>query len=176
MKERDFSQLQINSQRLNLVPSTEAFSSVTFNEYSGAVARFMYLPPYESEEAAKKALDDGFETMKLGKSISLTLLDRTSGVFIGRVSLLEADTETPELGIWIKESSQKNGYGKEAVETLMDWANDNLDYKYLRYPVDRRNPGSIKLAESFGGIIGKEYKTKNWAGELDDVEYWIYKK
>jgi RimJ/RimL family protein N-acetyltransferase len=176
MKEQDFSQLRINSPRLILVPSTQDFSSVTFKEYTEEIARFMYHKPYESEEAAKKALSEGFEKMKSGSIISLTLLDKETEEFIGRASLLDANTETPEIGIWIKKSAHRKGYGRESIGALIVWANTNLKFKYLRYPVDKRNPRSIEIAKFFEGIIGREYKKKNWSGELDDIEYWIYKK
>jgi RimJ/RimL family protein N-acetyltransferase len=176
MKEQDFSQLRINSPRLLLVPSTGQFSSDTFKEYTEEIARYMYQKPYESEESARKTLSEVFEKMKLGSIISLTLLDKDSEEFIGRASLLEVDTETPEIGIWIKKSAHRKGYAREAIGVLIDWVDKNIDYKYLRYPVDKRNPRSAEIAKSLGGVIGKEYKTENWAGELDDIEYWIYKK
>ncbi len=176
MKAADFSKLQIFTERLLLVPSTQEFADVTFKEFTKEIAEYMQPKPYESVEDAQKALNDRFERMKSGIDISLTILSKENKEFLGRASLLDANTETPELGVWIKKSAHGNRYGKEAIEALVDWLNKNLDFKYLRYPVDRNNPSSMKIAHSLGGIVGKEYRNKNMAGKmLDTIEYWVYK-
>jgi RimJ/RimL family protein N-acetyltransferase len=177
MKNADFSKLEITTKRLRLVPSTQEFASVTFKEFTKEIAEYMQPKPYESLEETKKALNDRFQRMQSGIDISLTLLNKKNNEFLGRVSLLDVNTQTPEIGIWIKKSAHGNGYGKEAVDALMGWINRNLDFKYLRYPVDRRNSSSIRIANSLGGIAGKEYPKKNMAGKmLDIVEYWIYRE
>lgn len=177
MRLLDFSKLEISTNRLHLVPSTQEFAHITFKEFTKEIAEYMTPKPYESVEETKKALNDRFQRMQSGIDISLTILDKNTKEFLGRASLLDANTQTPEVGIWIKKSAHGNGYGKEAVKALVEWLNKNIDFNYLRYPVDRNNPQSIKIANSLGGMVGKEYRNKNMAGKiLDTIEYWIYKK
>lgn len=167
----------MTTKRLHLVPSTEEFAHVTFQEFTKEIAEHMTPKPYESVDEAKKALKDRLQRMKSGIDISLTIFDKDTGDFLGRASLLDANTETPEVGIWIKKSAHGKGYGKEAVDALIEWVNKNLDFTYLRYPVDRNNLSSMKLAGTLGGVVGEEYRNKNMTGKLlDTIEYWIYKK
>jgi ribosomal-protein-alanine N-acetyltransferase len=61
------------------------------------------------------------------------------------------------------------------VSALARWAFENLDVRYLIYPVDRRNTASRRIPESLGGIIEAEYEKTNESGRvLDEVEYRIY--
>jgi len=39
---------------------------------------------------------------------------------------------------------------------LIDRANDNLEFDYMIYPVDKDNIPSRKIAESFGGVVEKD--------------------
>jgi [ribosomal protein S5]-alanine N-acetyltransferase len=85
--------------------------------------------------------------------------------------------DAPELGIWLKKSAQGAGYGYETIQTLVIWAQENLTFTYLRYPVDKRNTASRKIPLKLQATAGREYKKLNLSGfELDEIEYWIYKK
>jgi hypothetical protein len=66
------------------------------------------------------------------------------------------------------------GYGREAVTTLVNWSNKHLNLDYFIYPVDRRNIASRKIPESFDGKISHEYQVKiSSAKILDLVVYKI---
>jgi RimJ/RimL family protein N-acetyltransferase len=98
-----------------------------------------------------------------------------TGEFLGHGGMHDVDSPTPELGIWLKKSAHGQKYGIEAVTAVVHWACDNLDVRYLRYPVDRRNVPSRRIPEALGGVIEAEYGWTSDAGrELDLVEYRIY--
>ena len=59
----------------------------------------------------------------------------------------QARTVEPHLGIWIKKSAHGKGYGREAIEAVVQWAFHNTEIPALRYDFDRANISSQKLVE-----------------------------
>jgi RimJ/RimL family protein N-acetyltransferase len=62
-------------------------------------------------------------------------------------------TESPELGIWIREDRHRNGFGREAVTLVADWATRTIGCASFTYPVAEENRPSRRIAESLGGVI-----------------------
>ncbi|MFM0478752.1 GNAT family N-acetyltransferase [Paraburkholderia strydomiana] len=62
-------------------------------------------------------------------------------------------TESPELGIWIREGRHRNGFGREAVTLVADWATRTIGCASLTYPVAEQNRASRRIAESLCGVI-----------------------
>ena len=115
--------------------------------------------------------------MQNAEKISLLIVDKDSEEFLGYISIHQVNTKTPELGIWLKKSAHGYNYGYEALHLLKIWAETNLHYDYLKYPVDKQNIPSRKLAEKLGGRIEDKYiKTSESGNLLDEVEYRFYKK
>ena len=80
----------------------------------------------------------------------------------------------PELGIWLKKAAHGNGYGLETITALKNWAEVNLEFDRLLYPVDRRNFPSRRIPERLGGKVVSQSKVISWGGaELDEVVYGI---
>ena len=76
----------------------------------------------------------------------------------------------------VKKKAQGQGFGREAIHLLRNWADKNLQYEYLLYSADRKNNPSKKIAESLGGKIFREYQITNQSGNiLDLLEYRIHK-
>lgn len=108
--------------------------------------------------------------------MQLVIMDKASGEFLGCVGLHHIDKKDPEFGIWLKKEAHGNKYGVEAIAALKEWADDNLDYDYIRYPVVKENIASRKIAETVGGEPKREFMAKNANGDvMDEVEYWMYK-
>ncbi|MEH1915888.1 GNAT family N-acetyltransferase [Nostoc sp.] len=106
----------------------------------------------------------------------LVILKKDGLEFLGICEVGGIDTQTPELGIWLKKSAHGHGFGREAINALKDWVDKNLQYNYLSYPVDKRNIPSRKIAESLEGKVFREFQQINKSGDLlDEVEYRIYK-
>jgi len=165
----------IEASRLKLKSTSEKYAQDIFKEFSEKITTFMH----------SKAADDISETLafikmsqnKMSKSeeLQVVILDKGTDEFLGHGGIRKLNTNTPELGIWIKESAHGNNYGKEVISALKEWIDNNLQYKYIVYPVDKRNIPSRKIAESLGGVIESSYKKKSMSGNiLDEVEYRIY--
>ncbi|MDZ4875470.1 MAG: hypothetical protein CLLPBCKN_004866 [Chroococcidiopsis cubana SAG 39.79] len=67
--------------------------------------------------------------------------------------------KTPEFGIWLKTAHGRK-YGLEAIRGIKNWAEQNLDYEYFLYPVNRANIASRKIPETLGGKVVREYEHK----------------
>ena len=94
---------------------------------------------------------------------------------MGCAGLHHIDKKTPELGIWIKKSAHGHGYGKETMVALKEWADKNLSYEYILYPVAKENYPSRKIPEFLHGKVEREYDKINMSGKkLHLLEYRIY--
>ncbi len=172
----DLSRVTIETERLRLVPVTSQYREEIFREFTPEITGFMFPKSPDKIEETDEFIATSERELKDGKTLQIVILKKENSEFLGCGGLNNVDTKTPEPGIWIKKSAHGNGYGKEVVTGLKEWADKHLEYEYLTYPVDRRNMGSRKIAESLGGIIKKEYKETGMGGqELDEVEYHIYK-
>ncbi|NJR74492.1 MAG: GNAT family N-acetyltransferase, partial [Scytonema sp. CRU_2_7] len=96
---------------------------------------------------------------------------------LGCAGIHELYSKNPVLGIWLKKSAHGQGYGLETIAALKNWADENLDYEYLIYDVDKANIPSRRIAEKLGGQIVREYhKTNLSARVLHILEYRISRK
>jgi ribosomal-protein-alanine N-acetyltransferase len=114
--------------------------------------------------------------MKEGIRLSVAILSKEAGEFLGCFALEGIDQENPEMGGWLKESAHGRGYGREAAAGIRKWADANLQYNHILWPCASENAPSRKLAESLGGTVGREYIKKTARGNLRPfVDYWIPK-
>lgn len=171
----DLNSVEINSERLKLVPITLEFTDPIFHEFTPEVTSLMFPKPAETPEDTKKFISDSLEKLSKGDTLQTVILDKQTGEFLGCEGLHSVNTSTPELGIWIKSSAWGKGIGKEAITALKEWADKNVEYKYIKYPVDKRNIPSKKIPESLGGVVEDEYSLTSQSGKvLDLIEYRIY--
>ena len=105
----------------------------------------------------------------------MVIIDKKTKEFLGCAGLHHLDRKTPELGIWLKKSSHGKNYGKESIFALKEWADKNIIYDYLLYPVADNNMPSRKIPEALGGKVAREYDKKNLSGVKHHfIEYRIY--
>jgi RimJ/RimL family protein N-acetyltransferase len=88
---------------------------------------------------------------------------------LGVVGLEKSQTLTPELGIWLKETAHGQGYGYEAVLSVVNWASASFKFDSFIYPVAIQNTASRRIAEKLGGKIFQERK----GSKYDSVVYKI---
>ncbi len=165
----------IETDRLRLVPTSNKYAKEVFKEFTKTVTLYMYPKPPENISETLAFINLSREKMKKGENLQMVILDKSSGEFLGHGGINALNSDIPELGIWIKSSAHGHRYGREAVRALKEWIDKNLSYKYIIYPVDKRNIASRKIAESLGGVVEDEYEKTNQQGNvLDEVEYRIY--
>jgi RimJ/RimL family protein N-acetyltransferase len=88
---------------------------------------------------------------------------------LGMASLEGADSASPEVGLWLKESAHGQGFGQEVVAALIQWGHETLGKLSFIYPVAVENTPSRRIAEKLHGeIIGTRTNPK-----YDSVIYEI---
>jgi ribosomal-protein-alanine N-acetyltransferase len=167
---------KIETSRLILVPITVIHAEEIFTHFTIEITRYMFPKPATQIEETLEFINTSLIGLENGTNLQLVILHKDSEEFVGCAGLHNVDTIDPELGIWTKKSSHGNGYGIEAISGIITWARLHVPFTYLRYPVDRENYPSRRIAERNGGVIHREYRKVNQCGvELDLVEYWIFK-
>lgn len=146
-----------------------------FKEFTSEITTFMYPKPPEKIEETIAFIEESMQKNIQGSDFVIVIIHKDTGEFLGCGGLHEINTPAPELGIWIKKSAHGHGYGKEAIFALKNWADQNLIYEYLLYPVAKENYASRKIPESMGAVVVKESDFTNMQGVMmRSVEYRIY--
>src|SRR5260370_30047028 len=132
-----------------------------------AIARFMpWEPPSWSEyvnrcEKRAQAPDPN--------NFSFVIRRLDSRECLGMAWLEDADSVSPELGVWLKESAHGQGFGREVVAALVEWGHATLGKGSFICPVAIQNIASRRIAENLHGeIIGARTNPK-----YDSVVYRI---
>lgn len=166
--------ITIFSERVMLKPVSLAYEADIFREFTEEVATYTFPQPTGDIGDTRAFIAGVREEMDHGTDLTVAVIDRVTGAFLGCAGLHHIDTREPEVGIWLAKSAQGRGIGKETVSALRGWAESNLSYDFLYYPVVKANMPSRRLAESLGGVLSGERTVKNARGkELDEVEYRI---
>ena len=167
--------VEIETNRLLLRPIGLEYKEEIFSEFTEEIATYMYPRPAKTIAETELFIKDSRKELKKAINLQLVILEKDSEEFLGCAGLHDIDKE-PQLGIWLQKSAHGNRYGLEAITAIKEWADENLDYEYLIYPVDQENIASRKIPESLGGKIVREYEKLNLSGNiLNIVEYRIYK-
>jgi RimJ/RimL family protein N-acetyltransferase len=165
---------QIVTDRLILVPINISYKEEIFKEFTEEVARFLFPQPTEDIQNTINFINESVVKNLAGLELQLVALDKNTKEFLACIGLHDTNTKKPELGLWFKRSAWGVGYGKESALALKKWADLNLDYENISYPVFKENLASRKIAEFLGGKIVREFIGKNIRGvENEEVEYFI---
>lgn len=172
----DLSSTIIETKRLLLKPINLEYAEDIFNEFNEEVTHFMYPKPPSKISETINYIKETQKKIQKGEDLTMCIILKETGEYIGNVGVHNLNSEKPELGIWIKKSAHGNKYCHEALHGAKKWADNNLHYKYIRYPAAKDNIPSRKIAESLGGSVKKEYLKEMLTGKTwDIVEYHIPK-
>ncbi len=146
-----------------------------FEEFTADITTYMFPKPAKKIEETIKFIKTSMAGNKKGNNLQIVVLDKKNKEFLGCGGLHKINTKTPELGIWIKKSAHGHGFGKETMIALKEWADENIGYQYILYPVVEKNHASRRIPEFLGGKIAREYDQTNMSGrKLHLLEYRIY--
>lgn len=171
----DTSNITIKTKNLYLKSASLEYKQDIFREFTREITTFMFLNPVEKIEETVEFIEKSIKQNKKGNNLQMVILRKGSMDFLGCGGLHRINGKTPELTIWTKKSAHGHGYGKEAIVALKEWADQNLDYEYILYPVAEENYSSRKIPEFLGGKVAREYDKINRSGKkLHLLEYRIY--
>lgn len=171
--QRDLLSLAIESDRIQLVTISNQFAKDIFQEFTEEITTYMVPSPAKNIEETHKFIAESRQGIEAGYNLQFVILSKVTGEFLGNCGLHgENQPRTPELGIWLQKTAHGQGYGREAVHTLVKWSRDNIDLDYFLYPVDSRNTPSRKIPESLDGEIIKKSQIKTPTGKI--LDYLVY--
>lgn len=162
----DYTTIQLRTKRLLLKPTSLASVAELYKEFTPQIALYMYPEPYDNETELMESSKKYIAKMQNGECLAMDVFVTEKNGLIGRAFLIDILTKKPELGIWLKQSAHGHDYGKEIMHALYAWAKENIQYSFIKYPVDKRNIPSKKIIESMGGTVGKGYDVTNKAGKV----------
>ena len=149
----------IHSSRLQLSQFQMADAHEVFGCITPAITKFMpWEPPSWSEYLARcEKREQAPEPNKF--SFVIRRLDNRE--CLGMASFEDADSVSPELGLWLKASAHGQGFGREVVAALVEWGHATLGKASFIYPVAVQNTASRRIAENLRGeIIGNRTNPK----------------
>jgi RimJ/RimL family protein N-acetyltransferase len=157
----------IRSSRLQLGQFQMKDAPEVFGCITPAIVKFMpWEPPSWSEYVTR--CERRVQAPEPNK-FSFVIRRLDNGECLGMASFENADSVSPELGLWIKESAHKQGFGGEVVASLVKWGHATLGKGSFTYPVAVQNTASRRIAEKLHGeIIGNRTNPK-----YDSVVYRI---
>ena len=171
----DTSKITIETKNLCLKSITLGYKNDIFKEFTAEITTYMRPKPAEKIEETAEFLKTSIRGNKKGSNFQVVVLEKENKDFLGCGGLHRIDRKTPELGVWIKKSAHGHGYGQEVIVALKEWADKNLDYEYILYPVVEENYPSRRIPEFLSGQVAREYDEVNMSGRSQHfLEYRIY--
>jgi RimJ/RimL family protein N-acetyltransferase len=141
----------IQSPRLRLSQFQMMDALDVFGCITPAIAKFMpWEPPSWSEYVTR--CEKRVQAPEPNK-FSFVIRRLDNGECLGMASLEDADSASPELGLWLKESVHGQGFGREVVAALVEWGQSTLGKESFIYPVAVQNTASRRIAENLHGQI-----------------------
>lgn len=168
--------LEISTNRLLLQPISLKYKEDIFREFTEEITTYLYARPPQVISETELFIHESLLEMQKGENLTVVILKKDDQEFLGCSGIREIKSKHPKTGIWLKKSAHGKGYGLETITAIKEWADDNLDYEYLIYPVDKANMPSMRIPEKLGGQIIEEFEHTNLSGKiLNVVEYKIAK-
>lgn len=157
----------IHSPRLQLTQFQMTDAHDVFASITPAIAKFMpWEPPSWSEYVTR--CQKRVQAPE-PNNFSFVIRRLENREYLGMASFEDADSVSPELGLWLKESAHGQGFGREVLSALVEYGHTNLGKQSFIYPVAVQNSASRRIAESLHGeIIGNRRNPK-----YDSVVYRI---
>ena len=157
----------VRSPRLQLSQFQMPDAQDVFACITPAIAKFMpWEPPSWSEYVTRCEKRVQFPEPN---NFSFVIRRLDNRECLGMASFEDADSVSPEVGLWLKESVHGQGFGWEVVAALVEWGHATLGKESFIYPVAVQNTASRRIAENLHGeIVGKRTNPK-----YDSVVYKI---
>jgi [ribosomal protein S5]-alanine N-acetyltransferase len=167
------SNMEIVAERIVLRPVSMDYKEIICHEFTPEVTKYMPFVPDGDITITEEFISNSRQELQDNTSLQLCILLKSNNYeFLGCCGLHHINTRAIEIGLWLKKAVQGQGYGTEAVEALIDWANRQFDFDYVFYPVDRENLASKSIPEKLGFTAMKSYlKRKSETENLNIIEY-----
>lgn len=144
---------ELQSKRLNLVQTENKHASALFVFWTDpVVTRYMNIDSFSTLDEVTQIITLSNQLAEINQAIRYTIFIRNTNTIIGSCGFNYMDFENgrAEIGYDLGQDYWGEGYGSEAVLTLIDYWFRILDMNRVEAKVDPENSQSIKLLEKLG--------------------------
>ena len=134
-------------------------ASEVFTCISPEITRFTAWEAPTSEEAFAEVWQNWLPAMEDGSELTLVPRSRDDRRCLGILGVHAINSETPELGIWLRRDVHGKRFGHELIGAVARWVSKTQPVRYFEYPVAEENVASRRIAEAYGGEV-KERRQK----------------
>ena len=103
----------IDTERIHMEPFDMKYLLDYYQGFNYEITKFQWPDPFENVDEAKNMLKDFLNEMEREETLLFSILSKKDQ-FVGSVEVHGLTGECPELGVWIIESEQKQGFAYEA--------------------------------------------------------------
>lgn len=142
------------------------------DDYLTMVNDYENVGKYISHKIKNYTREDEIEWIKNNlenDTILLSMIEKSTGEFIGNIEIMEIVDGIGEIGISITPSKQNKHYGREAIEAIINYGFENFNIKGYDLNVYATNERGIKCYESVGFI-------KSGIGKTSEDVHMVYQK
>ena len=150
--------IEISTDRTTIRPFTPEDASEVFACISPEITRFMAWEPPSTADAFAEVWMNWPRVMEEGSELYFVARHREDGRCLGIIGVHALQSETPELGIWLRHDVHGKGFGYELIGAVATWVSLARPVRYFEYPVAEGNLASRRIAEAYGGRV-KERRT-----------------
>jgi len=168
------SNLSIKTTRLMLKPIHEDYIDDIHANFTPKVTRYMPHNPKGDRIDTVNFVERSKEQLIAKTDLIFVMLDQEEQ-FIGCCGITHINPISVEIGLWLKEEAQNQGFGTDAVIGLIKFIEQYFSIEYIIYPVDSENIRSRNIPEKLGFTAFKTYsQQKNERITLNIIEYRKY--
>lgn len=169
------SKLLINTNRLILKPVDEKYIDDINTSFTQDITKYMPFNPNGDRNEIVNFVESSNRNLIKKTDIVFVVLNLEMK-FIGCCGIHNINKESVEVGLWLRKEYQSQGFGTEITSALIDFIEQNFEFDYIIYPVDKENIKSKKIPEKLGFIPFETYKKKkNDLIDLHIIEFRKYK-
>ena len=166
----------INTSRLSLRwisgDDVDAFYAIYSNP---EVMRYWSTPPLADRDAASKLVNEIHEGFRRRELLKWGIALRSDNSLIGSITLFKPDFthRRVEIGYALGRAHWGNGYMHEALQAVLTYAFEKLEFHRIEADVDPRNAASIRTLERLG-FQREGYLRQRWQvnGEIQDALFY----
>ena len=170
------SKLLINTNRLILKTIDEKYIDDINLNFTQEITQYMPFNPNGDKNEILNFVENSRRNLIQKTDIVFVALNLEMK-FIGCCGIHNINKESVEVGLWLGKEYQNQGFGTEIIHALIAFIEQNFEFNYIIYPVDKENIRSRKIPEKLGFVPFKTYKKrKNDLIDLHIIEFRKYKQ
>ena len=171
-----FENINIETDRLRIRPLTEKDVEELFAIYSDAeTMKFWSCLPYTDVSQSREQVERAMASFQKGEAVELAVIHKEEDRFIGKLSIfnIHEPSQRAEVGYILSRSVWKQGFMREAMTALIQYAFGSLHLRRLEADIDPENKASAALLQKLGfekeGLLRQRW---NVAGKITDSEIY----